>query len=101
MGNEQLREPGMTDHEQLREAGVTDPEQVATSGDFGRELSLARERTGLTVRQAARLAGIPVSTVGDYFGSRRCYRRRDAARSCRSHRGAPGIPVRERRGDGR
>ena len=47
-----------------------DPGRVATAQDFGRELTLARQRAGLTVREAAREAGIPVSTVGDYFSGR-------------------------------
>ena len=47
-----------------------DPGRVATAQDFVRELTLARQRAGLTVREAAREAGIPVSTVGDYFSGR-------------------------------
>jgi WD40 repeat protein len=44
--------------------------RIATQRDFGRELTLARQRAGLTVRQVARAAGLPASTVGDYFSGR-------------------------------
>jgi WD40 repeat protein/transcriptional regulator with XRE-family HTH domain len=47
-----------------------DPERIATQQDFGRELAALRARAGLTVREAARAAGIPVSTTGDYFSGR-------------------------------
>ena len=47
-----------------------DPERITTPQDFGRELTLARRRAGLTVRQVARASGIPVSTAGDYFAAR-------------------------------
>jgi transcriptional regulator with XRE-family HTH domain/energy-coupling factor transporter ATP-binding protein EcfA2 len=35
--------------------------------DFGRELTLARLRAGLTIREVARATGLPLSTAGDYF----------------------------------
>jgi WD40 repeat protein/transcriptional regulator with XRE-family HTH domain len=44
-----------------------DPDLVATQRDFGRELTLARQRAGLTIRDVARATRLPVSTVGDYF----------------------------------
>jgi WD40 repeat protein/transcriptional regulator with XRE-family HTH domain len=44
-----------------------DPDLIATARDFGRELTLARRRAGLTIRDVARATGIPVSTTGDYF----------------------------------
>jgi transcriptional regulator with XRE-family HTH domain len=47
-----------------------DPGRVATQQDFGRELTLARQRAGLTVREVARAAGLPPSTAGDYFSGR-------------------------------
>ncbi len=47
-----------------------DPGRAATPKEFGHELTLLRERAGLTVRQAASGAGIPVSTAGDYFAGR-------------------------------
>src|ERR1700722_18682127 len=47
-----------------------DPRRIATPPDFGRELTLARQRAGLTVREVARAVGIPASTAGDYFAGR-------------------------------
>lgn len=49
---------------------LADPDCVATQQDFGRELTAIRTRAGLTVRQVARAAGLPVSTIGDYFSGR-------------------------------
>jgi WD40 repeat protein/transcriptional regulator with XRE-family HTH domain len=47
-----------------------DPARIASPQDAGRELTLARIRAGLTVREVAKRAGIPVSTAGDYFSGR-------------------------------
>jgi transcriptional regulator with XRE-family HTH domain len=47
-----------------------DPGSVTSPADFGRELTRAREIAGLTVREVARAAGLPVSTAGDYFAGR-------------------------------
>ena len=47
-----------------------DPRRIASQPDFGRELTLARQRAGLTVREVARAVGIPASTAGDYFAGR-------------------------------
>ena len=47
-----------------------DPARIATQPDFGRELTRARQRAGLTVREVARAVGIPASTAGDYFAGR-------------------------------
>src|SRR5260370_516669 len=47
-----------------------DPGRVATQSDFGRELTLLRLRAGHSVRDVARAAGLPVSSVGDYFAGR-------------------------------
>ena len=47
-----------------------DPDRVATQQDFGRELTALRKSAGLTVRQVARAAALPVSTTGDYFSGR-------------------------------
>lgn len=44
-----------------------DPRRIATPGDFGIELKLAKERSGLTVRQLARNAAVPRGTVHDYL----------------------------------
>jgi WD40 repeat protein/transcriptional regulator with XRE-family HTH domain len=41
-----------------------------TRQGFAHELTLLRERAGLTVRDVAKAAGIPDSTVGGYFGGR-------------------------------
>ena len=49
---------------------AADPASIATQPDFGRELTQARQRAGLTVREVARAAGIPASTAGDYFAGR-------------------------------
>ena len=47
-----------------------DPARIASPQDAGRELTLARMRAGLTVREVAKRARIPVSTTGDYFSGR-------------------------------
>jgi WD40 repeat protein len=47
-----------------------DPRRIASQPDFGRELTLARQRAGLTVREVGRAVGIPASTAGDYFAGR-------------------------------
>jgi tetratricopeptide (TPR) repeat protein/transcriptional regulator with XRE-family HTH domain len=47
-----------------------DPQRIVTRQDFGRQLTLAKERSGLTVRQIAALAGIPTSTLGGYLAGR-------------------------------
>src|SRR5260370_41841104 len=47
-----------------------DPDRILTPQDFGRELTLLRDRADLTVRQVARAAGLPASTAGDYFSGR-------------------------------
>ncbi len=57
-------DPSASDAEQ------PDPRRIATQADFGRELTLVRQRAGLTVREVARAVGIPVSTTGDYFAGR-------------------------------
>jgi WD40 repeat protein/transcriptional regulator with XRE-family HTH domain len=54
----------------LRDDDGPRPGRVATQQDFGRELSLARQRAGLTIREVARVAGLPASTAGDYFSGR-------------------------------
>jgi WD40 repeat protein/transcriptional regulator with XRE-family HTH domain len=47
-----------------------DPGRIDSQQGFGRELTRARQRAGLTVREAARAAGLPPSTAGDYFSGR-------------------------------
>src|SRR5215470_4348046 len=46
---------------------LPDPGRITSQQDFGRELTLARRRAGLTVRRVARASGILASTAGDYF----------------------------------
>ncbi|WP_220386529.1 helix-turn-helix transcriptional regulator [Frankia sp. ArI3] len=41
---------------------------VTTCTDFGRVLTVVRERAGLSVRDVARKVNVPASTVGGYFG---------------------------------
>jgi len=53
-----------------RDVRQPDPTRIATRRDFGRELSLARERAGLTVRAVAKATGMEPSTLGGYFGGR-------------------------------
>lgn len=60
-----------------RAAGVTaapapgsEPGKVARREDFGRELDAARVRAGMTVRKAARLAGISPGMAAGYFAGR-------------------------------
>lgn len=50
--------------------GKADPSRIHTRQDFARELTLLRERAGLTVRDVAKAMGIPDSTAGGYFGGR-------------------------------
>ena len=57
-------DPSASDAEQ------PDPRRIASQPDFGRELTLVRQRAGLTVREVARAVGIPASTTGDYFAGR-------------------------------
>jgi len=52
------------------DAELPDPDRADSQQDFSHELTLARRRAGLTVRQVARATGLPVSTVGDYFAGR-------------------------------
>lgn len=46
---------------------IPDPGRIRTKQDFGHELTLQRDRTGLSVREAARALGMPASTISDYF----------------------------------
>src|SRR6266568_1165571 len=54
----------------LPDPGDPDPARITSQQDFGRELTLARQQAGLTIREVAKASGIPVSTVGDYFAAR-------------------------------
>ncbi|MEV8632084.1 helix-turn-helix domain-containing protein [Streptosporangium sp. NPDC051023] len=53
-----------------KRAGEPGPELISTREDFARELTAIRERSGLTVREVARRAGIPESTAEGYFTGR-------------------------------
>ncbi|HJP73061.1 MAG TPA: helix-turn-helix transcriptional regulator [Pseudonocardiaceae bacterium] len=46
------------------------PDDIDDRAYFGWALTIVRERAGLTVRDVAKTAGIPVATVGDYFAGR-------------------------------
>ncbi len=48
-------------------AGSQDPDSIQTAADFARALQALRERSGLRIREVARLTGGQRSTVGDYF----------------------------------
>jgi transcriptional regulator with XRE-family HTH domain len=52
------------------DAELPDPGLAHTPEEFGRELTRARRRAGLTVRQVAKASGIPARTAGDYFTGR-------------------------------
>jgi WD40 repeat protein/transcriptional regulator with XRE-family HTH domain len=45
-------------------------DDVGTRQDFAEQLTLLRERAGLTVRDVARALKVPTSTIGGYFGGR-------------------------------
>jgi transcriptional regulator with XRE-family HTH domain len=46
------------------------PDDIDDRAYFGWALTIVRERAGLTVRDVAKTAGIPVATAGDYFSGR-------------------------------
>lgn len=46
---------------------VPDPRRIATRRDFGAELTVARQRARLSVRQVATRVDVPASTLGGYF----------------------------------
>lgn len=47
-----------------------DPTRIASPPDLGRELTLARERAGLTIQEVAKLSGMLKSTLGGYYSGR-------------------------------
>jgi transcriptional regulator with XRE-family HTH domain len=47
--------------------GGPDPRRIVTRHGFGAELTIARQRSGLSVRRVAKALGLPPSTVGGYF----------------------------------
>jgi WD40 repeat protein len=48
-------------------AGSPDPDSIQTAADFARALQALRDRSGLRIREVARLTGGQRSTVGGYF----------------------------------
>jgi WD40 repeat protein len=56
--------------DQSADDGIANPDRISTRRDFARELSLLKERSGLTVRDVGRAIGIPASTAGGYFAGR-------------------------------
>lgn len=52
------------------ETGAPDPARIAATADFARELTLARQHAGLTVRQVQNATGIVASTLGGWFAGR-------------------------------
>ena len=48
-------------------AGDQDPDAIQTAADFARALQALRDRSGLRIREVARLTGGQRSTVGGYF----------------------------------
>lgn len=60
----------MTERDPRKSMNLADPRRIATQIDFARELTTLKERAGLTVRQVAHAAGLPASTLGDYFAGR-------------------------------
>lgn len=47
-----------------------DPSRITSPADLGRELTLVRERAGLTIREVSRRTGLLTSTLGGYFSGR-------------------------------
>ena len=56
--------------EASRRAGAADPGRVQSRQDFAGELTLLRERAGLTVRDVSKVTQVPVATLGGYFSGR-------------------------------
>lgn len=47
-----------------------DPSEIATKEQFGQRLTLLRERAGLSTRDLAREAGLPLATLAGYLSGR-------------------------------
>jgi len=60
----------MADETDAPERLLPDPTRPADTTEFARELTLARERAGLTVRQVHKATGIVASTLGGWFAGR-------------------------------
>ena len=50
--------------------GGGDPGRLRTRAQFGQAITALRESRGLTVRDVAKLTGLPISTLGGYFAGR-------------------------------
>ena len=59
----------MSEEESSRR-GTADPRRVRTREELAHELTLLRERAGLTVRDVAKAIRVPYTTVGGYFSGR-------------------------------
>lgn len=59
---------GQSRHQRRRDD--SDPKSIGSVSEFARQLTRARLRAGLTVRQVARAVRIAPSTAGDYFSGR-------------------------------
>ncbi|MEV4411971.1 tetratricopeptide repeat protein [Catellatospora sp. NPDC049609] len=53
-----------------RADAAADPRRIATKADFARELTLAKEQAGVTVREIAAAVRAPASTVGGYLSGK-------------------------------
>ena len=60
----------MADETDAPERLAPDPARIADAGEFARELTLARQYAGLTVRQVQKATGMVTSTLGGYFAGR-------------------------------
>ena len=60
----------MADETDAPERLAPDPARIANAGEFARELTLARQYAGLTVRQVQKATGMVTSTLGGYFAGR-------------------------------
>ena len=60
----------MGDETDAPERLAPDPARIADAGEFARELTLARQHAGLTVRQVQKATGMVTSTLGGYFAGR-------------------------------
>jgi WD40 repeat protein/transcriptional regulator with XRE-family HTH domain len=49
---------------------MTDLSRIRTRQEFAAELSAAKDRAGLTIRDVAKALGVPDSTIGGYFSGR-------------------------------
>jgi WD40 repeat protein/transcriptional regulator with XRE-family HTH domain len=62
--------PGYAEQEAVVDDSRPDPSRIESVTDLARELTLLRERAGLTVREVQKRTGIVHSTLGGYFSGR-------------------------------